>query len=166
MGHHNQVLTEYLHNIYKDPIIFRAVVRTMVEKIRVLKKRTRIDAIAFSGTSGAAVGYPLGYSLGIPLLCVRKQGDKTHSPYTTVEGNFRSRDGRSGRKTMNYIIVDDFVASGATIARIRRLVDHEAKMLDVEAKMLCVFCYDSSDNRFGMGKETFTIVGCRPPEKK
>lgn len=74
-----------------------------------LRERMKFDAIAFRGTSGAAMAYPLSYLTGIPLLCVRKK-DQHHSS-CGVEG-FHQQD------ISTYIIVDDFISTGETMKQI------------------------------------------------
>lgn len=66
------------------------------------------DAIAFSGNSGAIIAGALSLATGKPLILVRKSTTGCHS-YDIVEG---------AGVYSSYIIVDDFVYSGATVRRI------------------------------------------------
>lgn len=69
---------------------------------------TPIDAIAFTGMSGALVAPRVASLLDLPMLMVRKAHDGSHSNYR-VEGFVGSQC---------YVIVDDFVSSGATVEGI------------------------------------------------
>jgi adenine/guanine phosphoribosyltransferase-like PRPP-binding protein len=68
------------------------------------------DTIVFSGSSGTLIGPILALRLEKEMVLVRKEDDENHSG-NNVEGF----DG-----TKKYIIVDDFVDSGATVKRIQR----------------------------------------------
>ena len=106
-----KICSEYLHPIY-DPATLAKIVNRLARKINSLQKKQRIDAIAFSGTSGAAVAYPLSYKLRIPLICVRSPVISSHSCCDC--------EGVVGVK--NYVIVDDFIDSGETVDRIKKSV--------------------------------------------
>lgn len=67
------------------------------------------DAIAFTGSSGAAIAFPLAARYKLPLIMIRKDGDQCHG--ASLECNYHGR-------ITNYIIVDDFICTGATIRRI------------------------------------------------
>lgn len=67
-----------------------------------------IDAIAFTGMSGALVAPRVASLLDLPMLMVRKAYDGSHSAYG-VEGFVESQC---------YVIVDDFVCTGTTVGRI------------------------------------------------
>jgi len=70
------------------------------------------DALAFTGMSGCLVGPSVCLALNKSMIVVRKKGDDTHSPYD-VEGDKAAR---------RYIIIDDFIGSGATVNRIAKQV--------------------------------------------
>jgi len=69
----------------------------------------RFQAIAFTGTSGAALGFPIALALGLPILYVHK-GSKRHMQ-ARVEGKV---------DVATYAIIDDFIETGATLRRINR----------------------------------------------
>jgi hypothetical protein len=66
------------------------------------------DSIAFRGVSGTILGAPIALLMNKEMVLVRKDGDDTHS-YYGVEGN---------KNVRRYIIVDDFVSTGATAEAI------------------------------------------------
>lgn len=75
-------------------------------------KNYEFDAIAFTGLSGALTAIPVSLALKKPLIAVRKPRDDRHSS-RLVEGYIKAK---------TYIILDDFVASGATARRIYKAI--------------------------------------------
>lgn len=106
-----------------------------------LKKIHQIDAIAFTGSSGAAIAFTLGIKHNIPLIYVRKPDEQSHGG--AVECNARD-------VIKSYLIVDDFVDSGNTILRIVAGVNKIAKwhrvLPPVPVGVLCFDPYHSSDS--------------------
>jgi adenine/guanine phosphoribosyltransferase-like PRPP-binding protein len=90
--------------------LIRGTVDRIVSALTELRKRTPFDAIAFRGMSGASVCYPVSYLTGLPLFNVRKLDVSGHSGWF-VEGPARGDLER-------YVIVDDLIASGATMREI------------------------------------------------
>lgn len=97
------VSSSYLHSVY-DPEAFQRTVDITVELMK--PHLADFDAIVFRGSSGAALAYPVAYLLKKPLVHVRKE--LGHS-YSKVEGLYGAK---------RIAIVDDFVASGATLRTI------------------------------------------------
>lgn len=97
--------SSYLSCIY-DPKLFKKVVVKTVAAIKRIMLARGVDAIAFRGSSGAALAFIVGHKLGLSLLHVRK--DSSHSGLI-VEGNVAAE---------RIVIIDDFVASGDTINKI------------------------------------------------
>ena len=110
--------TDYLHGIYEDPVKYRKLVLATARKIRALKKKINFEAIAFTGTSGAAMAYPVSVATGIPLICVRKDAEGTHSN--------RLVEGSSNIDVTSYIIVDDFITTGTTIKTIISKIEDDS----------------------------------------
>jgi len=106
--------TEYLRRVFETDT-FIDLVNHAATRLKEFGAKTPFDAIAFTGVSGAALAFPLSVALRKPLLCVRKGNESTHSPLR-VEGDFSAR---------TYIIVDDFIFSGATVNRITRMIGEE-----------------------------------------
>jgi adenine/guanine phosphoribosyltransferase-like PRPP-binding protein len=74
------------------------------------------DAIAYRGASGAITASIIAHHLKKPLILVRKPEDtRGHSPYM-VEGP---------TVVKRYLIVDDFMSTGATYEAIREAVRKE-----------------------------------------
>jgi adenine/guanine phosphoribosyltransferase-like PRPP-binding protein len=113
-----------------DPFYHKMLVDKTVELInnRVIKGvAIETKAIVFTGMSGAALAYPVSYLTGIPLICVRKAGIKTHSTHW-VESGSAVRDALFEGKPISYIILDDLIDSGASVKRIQRYMRKETPM--------------------------------------
>ena len=125
----NNLVTEYLT---LSPRKLASRIRNVVKAIRASK--IQFDAIAYRGNSGALIAPGVAIALNKPLILVRKNNENSHSSYS-VEGYVRPE--------CSYIIVDDFVSSGATIEAIT--VDITQEVPDT----LCVgvFLYEKGGYR-------------------
>lgn len=106
-----KIRTDYLHKVY-TPKAFNLAVKRTIALVKSLQKQFKFTAIAFTGSSGAAVAFPVAYATKLNLIHVRKTGDRSHwnrENDSNVEGVLGAR---------NYIIIDDFISSGNTIRRI------------------------------------------------
>lgn len=73
--------------------------------LRMMKDRGHdVEAVAFTGNSGAGVGFPLFMEYGWPIICVRKEGISSHG--LVIEAT----DGKYKR----YVVLDDVIASCST----------------------------------------------------
>lgn len=121
--------TDYLSSVFTIEKFKKTVDKTAkdIRKFycRMKDEGKTIESIAFRGTSGAAVAYPLSYKLGLPLTCIRR--GITHS----------SRRIEGVTNPDYYIIVDDFIDSGHTVNAIRKAVKNEWKA----ATCLGIFLY-------------------------
>jgi adenine/guanine phosphoribosyltransferase-like PRPP-binding protein len=77
------------------------------------------DFIAVTGMSGVIVGVPASLRLHKPLVILRKETD--HNDHH-VGGTFIGLSAASGR----YVVLDDFMLSGRTVACIRSAIDTTA----------------------------------------
>jgi len=100
--------TAYLDSIFQSPLKYRRLINKIADQMAALKKQTKFTAIAFRGTSGAALAYPLSAQLNIPIICVRKLTEISHG--LRIEG--------TQRNIKKYVIIDDFMESGKTIKAI------------------------------------------------
>lgn len=101
------------------------------KKFTKLVKKERIQAIAFSGSSGAALAFPLALKHELPVIYVRKVGEKSHGYNVEFNG------AGSG---LRYIIVDDFIDTGSTVERIYKKIQKEDKT------MICIGAFLYDDN--------------------
>lgn len=120
------IRSDYLHDVF-NPRIFRDVIENSAHHITDWEMQgNHFDAIAFRGISGAALAFPLSVKLKKSLLCIRKRDSSHHSQYV-VEGNVN---------VGSYIIIDDFIDTGATISDIMTdIVDY------LDSKPDCVGMY-------------------------
>lgn len=73
---------------------------------------TEFDSIAVRGVSGVIVGAPVSILMGKPLIIVRKDDELSHAHNNAR----RVSNGRlAGRR---YLVLDDFIITGATIREI------------------------------------------------
>jgi adenine/guanine phosphoribosyltransferase-like PRPP-binding protein len=105
------IQTNYLHKVYRTDQFVKTV-KLAATRIRKFRRKVKFEAIAFTGSSGAALAYPISFLLGIPLICVRKNAKDNHSGLK-LEGAVSAA---------SYIIVDDFIESGKTINKINRTI--------------------------------------------
>jgi adenine/guanine phosphoribosyltransferase-like PRPP-binding protein len=127
----HKIQSSYLSRVYKKD--FLKVVPATVKLLEKFRKKNYFDAIAFTGSSGAALAFPLSYLMKLPLIHVRK-GDGNHFGQP-IEGTISSK---------NYIIVDDFIASGYTVRKIVKTIKKEYAH---EANPVAIYLYNSSDRR-------------------
>jgi adenine/guanine phosphoribosyltransferase-like PRPP-binding protein len=99
------IKTHYLESVFSPEELKKNVER--IEDV-LAEAKIEYDAIAFRGTSGAAVAFPLSFHTGKPLLHVRKS--MGHSQ-RRVEGDFSAK---------KVIVVDDFSETGRTLGLIRK----------------------------------------------
>ncbi len=101
--------TKYLNSVFW-PEQYAKVVDESLRLAQELKAKYQFDTIAFCGTSGAAIAFPLSYGMNLPMLCVRKQNIPSHQTTGEIlEGNIG---------TEKYLLVDDFISSGDTVKYI------------------------------------------------
>ena len=97
-------------------------------KLKRFRRKVKFDAIAFTGSSGAALAYPISFLLGVPLICVRKSTKDNHSGLK-LEGAVSAS---------KYIIVDDFIQSGRTINKINKAI----KSRNEKANCIGIYLYN------------------------
>ena len=133
-----QVSSSYLGIVYRIDEFTKAVDRTVQRALEIREKHP-YDAIAFTGNSGAAMAHILSYRMGVPLICVRKENENSHY----VKENRRYLEGFLGAK--NYLIVDDFISSGDTVARIIKVIAE--KMRDAKCAAILLYKADYKRNQ-------------------
>lgn len=93
-----------------DPPQREQAVKKVVQKIK--DSKIEFSSIAYRGNSGAAMAPIIAHLLKKHLIVVRKDRNEEPSHGTDVE------TGSTQLPTADYIIIDDFVATGATIRAI------------------------------------------------
>jgi adenine/guanine phosphoribosyltransferase-like PRPP-binding protein len=145
------VHTDYLQRVYNKKLFAKTVKKT-ITLVKQLQKQHKFTAIAFSGSSGAALAFPVAYATGLSLIHARKR-DNSH----WVQDNPRHKgshvEGSMGAK--KYIIIDDFISSGTTVDRILRDVNAAYKYRGFAYAPKCVAIVVYST---GNGRSTFQGV--------
>lgn len=119
------ISTDYLSKIYNVES-YMSLMPKAIKEIKAFQKKHAFDAIAFTGTSGSALAYPLSCALGIPLICVRKN-----------DGNHFKRSVEGYVNAKRYLIVDDFISTGDTVMKIVKTIsEHNGK-----SKPVGIFLY-------------------------
>lgn len=95
----------YLQHLL-EPKIAKQVVTLVIKMIK--ESGIEFDAIACRGLSSLLIAPIVAMRLNKTLLCIRKEGENSHSN-NVVEGDHAAR---------RYLIIDDFIDSGATIKTI------------------------------------------------
>src|SRR5271165_2371097 len=78
-----------------------------------LSSKEKFDTIAFTGMSGALIAPIVAFEMGKNLLMVRK--GSTHSLHD-LEGYIKCK---------RYVILDDFIDTGATVKRVQKAIYNE-----------------------------------------
>ena len=137
----NMYKSKYLHMVY-DNYWFPQVIDHAEKALRIFGKKTRFQALAFSGMSGAAIAFPLALRLNKKLMCVRK---KDNSHYKgSFEGDLDSK---------KYVIVDDCIETGKTIKRIKKAVER-----NTDSVLAAIYLYDQREDRNLEVMETYQGV--------
>ncbi len=112
--------------------------QSCAKKINKLKIKHSIDALAYTGSSGAAAAYVLGTALDLPVVYVRKKDENSHGK--RVEAN-------TDEPIKNYLIIDDFISSGTTVENIVSGIEKHARDYGVKAPTCVgVFLYQSTND--------------------
>ena len=107
------------------------------------------DSIAVRGVSGLIVGSPVALHLGKPLVVARKPSEIAHSSGV-------SNDRNAGRR---YVILDDFVSSGATVSEITYTMTQHTSALRAG-----IYVYNTHEYIPESGiNERFNLWGMRIP---
>jgi len=119
----------WLYPALSDP---RGVVKKVIKDLREVEKTHPFEAIAVQGLSGLLIGPIVAMLLKKPLLAVRKESERCHSN-EEVEGDIDVK---------SYIIIDDFISSGATCRRIQTALWRKG------CKATCVGAYLHYESKF------------------
>lgn len=121
----HEIRTHYLDGVY-TPRFMKLVPETL-KVLKSFRRKHDFDAIAFTGSSGAALAFPLSFFMKVPLIHVRKMdGSHYQEP---IEGSVSSK---------RYVIVDDMISSGNTINRIIDVINRNYKR-PAKAVGICLF---------------------------
>ncbi len=138
------IRTGYLGGLFGGT--FAKHVDDAVKAVKEFQKKTPFDAIAFTGTSGAGMAFPLSYVMKIPLIHVPKPGVYRHD-YSKVEGTVSSK---------KYLIVDDFIGGGTTVKKIESTITEELKNNIEPPQPVGIFLYEAPNYK---GSRTNMTLG-------
>lgn len=147
--------TSYLQHVFEPGLFQRSVDKTLAAA-ECLKKSTGFDTIAFSGMSGAAMAFMLSHWMNVPLLCVRKREDTSH--YVKQSRKFLEGNATDVRK---YLIVDDFISSGATVQYMIDTIssaNYQAECIG----MLMYASYSTRDWTHPVTRKMYVATACSP----
>jgi orotate phosphoribosyltransferase-like protein len=133
------------------PVDFAEKMQAALKRFKVLRRKLKFNAIAFTGSSGCSMAFYLAINTGIPLIYVRKAKETSHGK--AVECNY-------SYNIEKYLIVDDFISSGSTVRRIAKKVKMAAKDLGWEGpECVGIFCYDeTSPTKINIGTYSDDII--------
>lgn len=101
------------HNETFRPQSLASRVKRVAKNLVKLRKKLKFDAIAFRGSSGSSLAFPVSVMTGIDLIYVRKEKQHHGMP---VEG--------TSKNVRRYIILDDFISRGDTMRSILGAINH------------------------------------------
>lgn len=122
-------------------------------KIELLQETYKFQALACRGSSGMMAASVLGIALQLPVIYVRKEEEFSHG--SSVESN-------AGYRTLErYLIVDDLICTGNTLAKIADKIENYAKRNSMKPPV-CVGAFLYADNyakgfNKTVGNRTFRI---------
>jgi orotate phosphoribosyltransferase len=123
--------SEY-HRLTYSPKGLARCAKRVVRELKQLQKKLKFDAIAFRGSSGAAIAYPISVLGGFELIFVRSGRSHHGEP---VEGTYKN--------VKRYVILDDFIGSGATVMSIVRAIkSHAINEGDYAPECVAICLYD------------------------
>jgi len=107
--------SNYFHCAFESP----AKSKELLKRLRQALKNKSYEYVVVSGVSGLIIGPTLAYLENKRLIVVRKGLDGHASWMTEGIPAPAYVKGKPQPQAFNYLIVDDFVCSGATVERIR-----------------------------------------------
>ena len=104
------------YNDYQyEPRELRRIAKGVALDIPSVLRASGADVVVVSGKSGISMAFAVTMLIDFPLIVVRKPGESSHG--NTIEGR---------NDFDSYIILDDFVDTGATIDRIIHTINNKA----------------------------------------
>lgn len=92
-----------------DAALLRNKAHEIASVLPIVMRETGAQAVAVTGKSGLSLAFATLMLINFPLIVVRKRGENSHG--NPIEGT-------TGIEIRKYVILDDFVSSGATIKTI------------------------------------------------
>lgn len=128
----------------------RTITRAVNQFSTLVMNRFEFDAIAFTGSSGCAIAFPLALKYEVPLMYVRKEKEKSHGCRVEINQSIILK---------RYVIVDDFVATGSTVRRVKSQLDEFAKSNRIpEPELLCIYGFEDSDREIHVDGKIIPLI--------
>jgi hypothetical protein len=109
--------TGYSDTIFR-PERLRKAARGVLEVIQRVEKATGETVhIAVTGKSGIAMAFAINMLWDVPIVAVRKDNETSHGSKIEGLGELRK-----------YIVLDDFVCTGATVSRVVKEINQWAEI--------------------------------------
>lgn len=99
------------------------------------------DAVVLHGKSGLSIGFATAMLMDLPIVVVRKDGENSHGSDIEASSAFEVRKDRPFR----WLLLDDFVASGATLRRVASKFGHFLTKRGIESQCVGVLQWQAGD---------------------
>lgn len=99
------------------------------------------DGVVLHGKSGLSIGFATAMLMDLPIIVVRKDGENSHGSDIESNGNREVRTDRPYR----WILLDDFIASGATLKRVADKFGRFLNRRDIESQCVGVLQWQAGD---------------------
>lgn len=123
-----------INPILHHPDQFSAVINDLCNKItgRLSAEDLKSVAVIAPEARGFIFAAPVAYKLGLPLLLIRKEGKIPNKPYPFhITNEYTSYnmevDEELLEKHQEFIYIDDILATGQTLASVRKALAHKGK---------------------------------------
>lgn len=116
-----------INPLLQDPVQFAEITNQICARIQknISPATLRSTAIIAPEARGFIFAAPVAYKLGLPLLLIRKKGKIPNKPYTfRITNEYTSYDMEVDSELLeqhrSFIYIDDILATGQTLASVRR----------------------------------------------
>lgn len=128
-----------------DPVVLEARAITVAAGLHHLMEELEADCIAVRGTSGICMAWAMaGRGDHFPTVLMRKEGESSHGARL---------EGVSGHIHRRVILLDDFIATGGTIAGMARDLWEHAKLMGAKVEVAGLLLHQYADVRYEVAME-------------
>lgn len=135
--------SSHLRKVF-DPVSLRKIAAAVEHK----RKKLRADIVVARGLSGVIVATAMGTLFDTPFAIVRKSNEMSHGRSIEVVDNENSDNGCWTQKCYkDWIIVDDLVASGATVEAILDAIRSQRSTFTGVCRGIVLYNEDEAEQR-------------------
>jgi len=123
-----------INPLLQTPADFTAIINCLCEKVTQTLSAETLKSVAVIAPEarGFLFATPVAYKLGLPLLLIRKEGKIPNKPYPFhITNEYTSYnmevDGDLLEKYTKFIYIDDILATGQTLAAVRKALKAKGK---------------------------------------